>query len=256
MNNDHNIKVNLLISGESLVKRLEKLIMEHNFHSTPIFIVDLDGTLFDNYPRQLEIYRKLENQFPQIRHIIPDEELFLNPPPYNLLSLIEKNLVRIHYSNIKTLMKKVSREFLKMFLSNQFLQQDTPFLGAAAVLQEISKMGINIWYLTGRSQRTMKNGTLMSLRTAGFPLPVKNSTVSLIMKPTKKMTDKSFRNIVFNSIPLNKRDSILGYLDNEAELCQLALNFFPSALIIHFQSTQANNIRFIGLSMNQWASIY
>jgi hypothetical protein len=246
------ITLNKSISSSFLVEKLKTLLSTQRFCSPPVLIIDLDGTLFDNYPRQLAIFRQLQLKYPQIQNMIPEENLFLEPQPYSILSIIQSHLTENDYPQSKTLMQKLTHEFYHLFLSNQYLAQDVSFRGAAAILHAITKMGIHIWYLTGRSQRNMKFGTLNSIKVAGFPLPARNSTVSLIMKPRKNMHDDEFRRIVFNSVPIDRRNSILGYVDNEAELCRIALEFFPSALIVHYHFTQAKKVPFDGLWMDQW----
>jgi len=241
------------LSGQLLLQKLTKFLSERTIVGPPVFIVDLDGTIFDNNPRQIAVYRQLQIKYPILRSLIPEEKLFLVPFPYSILTIIQNHLSAISYPQIDSLMKKLTRDFYRMFLTNRYLAYDIPFEGAAEILQEMTKRGIHVWYLTGRSQRSMQSGTLMSLKLAGFPLPKKNSTVSLIMKPKKTMNDDQFRKIVFESVPPSRKESILGYIDNEAELCMIAAEYFPSALVVHFHSTQAKQIPISSHWMDRWA---
>jgi hypothetical protein len=84
--------------------------------------------------------------------------------------------------------------FFQIFLSNEFLMEDTPMESASRVLHEWTEQHPLI-YLTGRHDvegDSMREGTLQWLKTHHYPIPNQDQ-IQLRMKPERFAVDMEFK---------------------------------------------------------------
>jgi hypothetical protein len=85
-------------------------------------------------------------------------------------------------------------QFFQIFLSNQFLMEDTPMEDASNVLNKWAEKH-HLIYVTGRHDvkgDSMRESTLEWLKAHGYPIP-DGERVQLHMKPERYMVDVDFK---------------------------------------------------------------
>lgn len=94
-------------------------------------------------------------------------------------------------------------QFFQIFLSNQFLEVDTPLPGAADVLHQWTQ-NHHLIYLTGRHdmpEDSMRAGTETWLNTHHYPSPDQDQ-VQLWMKPSRFEVDLDYKNAVLATLSI------------------------------------------------------
>ncbi|MHA1734169.1 MAG: HAD family hydrolase [Promethearchaeota archaeon] len=213
-------------------------------------IFDLDGTLLDNIPRQLEIYRQLrtEGDFPVP---LPDIEPLLTGNEYSILS---------HLPTAGAIPGKVlsgvKRAFLSRFLANDYLRYDRPFPGAPKFVNSVLDMGYSVVYVTGRHHESetvsMRDGTLESLARFGFPTP-DGDDVRLVMKPKVAEKDLEFKVRVFTNWGEYSPAAPRVAFENDVEYCELLVKYFPRALVVRYKGAQRLERPFSGPVLSSWS---
>ncbi|MHA1775974.1 MAG: HAD family hydrolase [Promethearchaeota archaeon] len=210
-----------------------------------LLILDLDGTLIDNHHRQYKIYQN------HIETIIPSlkreniRKKWLNPlRPYSILSLLSPLI-----SN-KEKFKEIQQIFLREFLSPKYLVYDKIYPGVDDFIRWADFHSFHLQFLTGRYKDTMEKMTKDFLLTHIPQLT--QISFDLILKKHFAQTDLIFKQFFFQELASNSRDHVVGLIDNEADICNLAKNYFPSSLIIQFVSQQSNQNFFPGLKLSSW----
>jgi hypothetical protein len=114
------------------------------------------------------------------------------------------------------------------FYSNEFLQHDTPFPGAAEKLKQIAELA-DLAYLTGRqdtSTDSMKQGTLASLEKHGFPLPSAGVYLFMARDRTPEMT--GYKNGIIEGLQSQGRSIIAGIGDLPSDAKIYRRYFIPA----------------------------
>ena len=189
-----------------------------NIAQSATFVFDLDGTIIDNRPRVAAIYNEL-------RIILINENL------YHADELRELGPADIFYPTLENLrnlglkdkdIKRGVAYWVKLFFANQLLDKDVAYPAAHHYVNSIAKRGHRIVYLTARPEPDMGEGTLLSLKNLGFPIPDK-SQISLWMKPNSQMGDLEYKESTLDHL---KNLDVAATFDNEPANC----NAFARAL--------------------------
>ena len=238
------------ICGDELLEMIQNdLIKFQNNNSTvkkPIIIIDIDGTLLDNLPRQIKIFKKvLTTEFPILQGFkLPKYEYLKSQKIYSILSIINQWIPNpFIFAEIKV-------RFLDAFLSNDFLEYDILFPGVKEFIEEIKLLPLQIWLLSGRIENQMKSGTIDKLKQTINLIDGKNC--KLLMKQDINQKDIKYKKKIFNSIKISNEIKIIGFIDNESSICSLFKRDFGLINIIHFNSSQSNHDEFQGLHLTSW----
>ena len=213
-----------------------------------MIIFDIDGTILDNFPRQVAILINLFSEMPEIKEIYLNEGYLrqLLPNPYSLLKhIIEK-------SGNTQIIRELQPKFLKFFLSNEYLENDILISGFSTFFKQLllnTPEDIEITFLTGRPEQEMREGTITSLNLLGIDFNTKK--FQLIMKPKIEMEDYDFKVQVLSALKTDQIQ-VLAFFDNEPNNCILAKKFFPNALVVQYLSSQAGNEIFHGPIISTW----
>lgn len=152
----------------------------------PLAIIDIDGTIFNNFNRQTQIFKeKILPKYPFLKkHKFIQMWKSLNYPAYSIIPYIEKIICNI------VLLDRIKREFQKWFLSNIYLPFDVPFLYGKELIYHYSRKKYEIWFLTGRPIKNMYLGTVSQLN---LYFPQKEYLWKLIMKYDDHISDDDFK---------------------------------------------------------------
>ncbi|MBD3229980.1 MAG: HAD hydrolase-like protein [Candidatus Lokiarchaeota archaeon] len=222
------------ISVKDLIKILEK---KRKKGKNQYIIFDIDDTIIDTTKRKEEVYKRIKsnNKLPDL---FPDEFR----TSYNIIELL-KNKNFDENSLIKA-----NNNFLKYFLSNEYLKYDSQFPGVEKVIYKLSGIGFKIIYLTGRHY-DMFEGTMESFKMNN--IPIDNENIELVMKKDFYLSDIDFKKNFINNF--DKKNNIICIIDNDSETCnELGLLVNDDTLIIKFNSTQKDSIKFNGFHLNNW----
>ena len=185
--------------------------------STPTVVFDLDGTLFDNRPRTLQILMEyadeMRGQYPDVAHALSSLDLervqYLLSDTLRACGLTHADIVR-----------DATTYWRDRFFSDDYMAHDEPLEGAVEYARACHDAGAIIVYLTGRDIPGMFLGTVASLRDHGFPVGL--AGVELVLKPDATLPDEAFKR---SALPtLSRVGEIVGFFDNEPANCNLALH--------------------------------
>ncbi len=199
-------------------------------------IFDLDSTLFDVSPRITKII-----------HLFASLERIKTSYPKESAKLLKLEAHESDYGVKKTLMRigflPPDLEFIhdlvdfwkKAFFSNQFLEYDRPYAGAAGFVNALHKAGATIYYLTGRDVPRMLEGTVKSLRDNGFPLSDGNQ--GLVLKPSSDISDHEFKAQFFKTF--NSKSTETWFFENEPKNIHLVEKVSPQIKIIFVETVHS-----------------
>jgi hypothetical protein len=189
-------------------------------------VFDLDSTLLDNRPRQALILREFgaASGEPMLSRAQPEhfdgwelEVAMLN--------------AGLSAARAKELRDPARRFWKDRFFTSEYCRHDTPIRGAVDFVREVQALGVVV-YLTGRHHE-MEEGTLDSLRAAGFPLPVVPSTY-LFLKPNQELHDDLWKEQACAQVLA--LGPVVAAFDNEPAHINRYRQVFRDALCVHLET--------------------
>jgi hypothetical protein len=197
-------------------------------HKSVVF--DLDGTLLDNRPRTLVIFRELaelwQSRAPvhakRLAHATVDELAYLSKDSLTKLGVEEPELA-----------KEAEAFWQARFFTDAYLKYDRALPGAVDFVKACFDRGANLVYFTGRDLPKMALGSFESLRDCGFPIGV--SGTSLVLKPTFEMPDEVYKRTF--GPQLVRSGPVVASFDNEPGNCNTLHAQYPNAQAV-FLDTQ------------------
>jgi len=214
-------------------------------HEPRFVLFDIDGTVLQNFPRQLAILRQiLIPTFPSLQNNAQVDTMFASSShSYSIIPELKK------YFTSSYQFSAMKKEFASHFLSNRFLHYDTFFPGVKQFFHFLLQNQINIKFITGRPE-IMKEGTIKSLQTI---LPVEfDFHTSLVLKPSPEIDDFDYKERFIHANISDFSSQMLAYIDNEAPMCQIVKNILPESIVIHVNSSQAGSELFSGYTLDSW----
>ena len=189
---------------------------------TPMVVFGLDGTLYDNRPRTLQILLEYAEE-------VRDEDVELSD------ALSSLTLERVHKLLSDTLREcdvvqgdvvhDITNYWHERFFSDDYSTLDHAIPGSVAYVRSLREAGAFVVYLSGRDIPGMMLGTMASLRDDGFPVCAPG--VEVVLKPDATQGDESFKRRAFRS--LRKLGDVLAVFDASPGICDTARGFFPDA---------------------------
>lgn len=222
---------------------INKLTFMHDPDKINVVLLDIDGCILNNLPRQREIInRELKKQY--AIHRIPEQSELNYKTIYCLLDHV--NVSENDESNIR-------EEFLRLFLQQEYLLHDKSIQNAHKSIERILTLGYEIWLITGRHSNpksSMKDGTIDSLRKHG--INVDNKRIKLLMKKDPSDEDAIYKMNLIQEITAEPAVQIGAFIDNESQNLRLAAKFLPDSLLIRFESAQSKSVPFSGYTLKNW----
>lgn len=191
---------------------------------TTVMVFDLDSTVFDNRPRQSRIVR----EFGQAKGV----ELLTRCEPKHWDSGWDMKAAflacGLSQAEADALFKDAKNWWVERFFTSAYCVDDIEVPGAPSYLQGVLKSGAQLVYLTGRHEE-MRAGTIQCLQKCAMPVP--NDRVKLVMKPTLRESDDSFKRVAHDDI--EKRGNVFAAFDNEPTHANDYATRFPAATVVH-----------------------
>lgn len=198
-------------------------------------VFDMDSTLFCVSSRTEKILREfafVEGNFSEdLKKIQPLlQSVTLTPEDWGMRSGLERLNIRLSEPDVEVL-KQFWRE---RFFSNDYLKYDLLYDQSNEFVQLCHQVGFKIFYLTGRSDRKMRPGTLAQLRKYQFPLESEND---LIMRSDEFHKDEDFKVQKLNELKPNFEK--IYFFENEPVIINRVLKSSLDAIVIYMNSTHS-----------------
>jgi hypothetical protein len=126
------------------------------------------------------------------------------------------------------LFKDAKNWWVERFFTSAYCADDVEVPGAPQYLKAALESGAQVVYLTGRHEE-MRAGTIKCLLKCGMPVP--GERVSLVMKPTLRESDDSFKRNAHDAI--EKNGTVFAAFDNEPTHANDYATRFPRATVVH-----------------------
>lgn len=220
-----------------LFKILSDIQLNQKTKEKSLVVFDLDSTLFDVSPRIRKILHDFAHSPENQRRFPESTEILKSVDTQRTDWGIKNALMRAGLHLHSTEFHIAVRDFwMKCFFSNEYLEYDLPYEGAADYVNRIYDLGADIVYLTGRDISGMGAGTEKVLKKWNFP--VSTDRVELALKPLKGADDAQFKKEWFLKIPPEKYKNIW-FFENEPLNVNEIRQHFDHIEIIFFESTHS-----------------
>lgn len=204
-----------------ILEALERLNSRPAGAPRPIAVYDLDSTLFCTGPRNLAIARAFSEYRHQLRPFV--DRLESHRMGWNVMT----DLQELGFTD-QVILTELRHFWRATFFTDHFVKMDSVYPGAVEMVQALREAGCLTFYLTGRDDPGMRQGTLQALSTAGFPMPAED--VVLRLKPTWEEDDLAFKTKVFDE--LNALGEVVLAFENEPTNANRFLRAFPAATVV------------------------
>jgi hypothetical protein len=218
-----------------ILKDLDK--NKNSNEKPPLFVFDLDSTLFDVSPRLEKVLLDIaeipefKNRFPEVIPYFKNIKTLKNDWGFREV-LKRAGIDHDHYELFET----VRHYWVERFFSNEYIHYDEPYPGAVDFVNRIAKAQIPIVYLTGRDVHRMEKGSREVLKKWNFPLD--DHYFKLVLKPHREMNDALFKKDWFFTLPKNEYSNYV-FFENDPVNIHLIRKELPEVNIIFFDSTHS-----------------
>ncbi len=185
-----------------------------------LVLFDIDSTLMDTGERNIAILKAAREEMPALRAIWT--RLDLEKPFWEITEPFRRAEV-----GDAEFLAEVKGFWRERFFTDEWLEHDRPYPGAAAFLRDLKDSGFELAYLTGRHSPGMERGTRQSFLEHGLPAGTEES---FFFKPDFAMDDREFKASVCERI--SALGSLVAAIDNEPANVNLFRQAFPQALVI------------------------
>ena len=189
--------------------------------SRPIAVYDLDSTLFCTGPRNLAIARAFANYRPQLLPYV--DQLTAESMGWNVMGDLEA----LGFGD-QAILTELKHFWRATFFTDHFVKLDSVYPGAVELVKTVQEAGCLTYYLTGRDEQGMRQGTLEALANAGFPAP--GADVILRLKPTWEEDDLLFKMNLFTE--LHGLGEVVLAFENEPANANRFHRAFPNARVV------------------------
>ncbi|MFT7623860.1 MAG: hypothetical protein ACI9WU_003045 [Myxococcota bacterium] len=197
---------------------------------TPVLVLDLDHTLFDNGPRTIAILRMFARETGRTALY----ERLMALPERHQPYLISDILARVDEHD-KAVASEAFGYWRDRFFYDEHIHHDIPMEGAASFCTEAFEAGATLVYLTGRDSPNMLVGTTISLRTHGYPVGVAHTV--MVLKPAFEIPDLEFKTDAVSFI--RTLGHVVASFDNEPGNCNLFGREFPECDSVFLDTAMA-----------------
>ena len=204
-----------------IIEALERLKTRPADAPRAIAVYDLDSTLFCTGPRNFAIARAFSEFRHQLRPFV--DQLESHRMGWNVIA----DLLDLGFTD-KAILTELRHFWRATFFTDHFVKMDSVYPGAVELVNAVRKAGCLTFYLTGRDDPGMRQGTLQALASAGFPMPAED--VILRLKPTWEEEDLAFKIQVFEE--LYGLGEVVLVFENEPVNANCFLHAFPTATVV------------------------
>ncbi len=196
----------------------------------PICVFDIDSTLMNTAQRNWRILQEAAAIFPALKPFVA--KLSERDMGYTMTD----DLRRVGCDDEDLL--KTLREFWRTrFFTNEYVVLDRPYPGAVAYVRRLHEAGATIYYLSGRDEPGMGQGTRKSLVDQGFPL---GDRTVVHLKPSFEMPDFDFKKEAFDDIE-RLGGTVVAIFENEPANANAFKERFSEAAVFLIRTITSKN---------------
>jgi hypothetical protein len=202
---------------------------------TPVAVIfDLDSTLFCVSPRTRAILQKLASD-PGFQSQFETESKSLLLADVHPTDWGIKTVLLRHTPNAPLEFFRRVRDYWRShFFSSRFLHEDVVYPFADEYVRHLEELGAEIYYLIGRPESAMREGTLNALSRWNFPLA---SPAHLLMKPDAIEEDEHFKTLALKE--LAQKFSHIWFFENEPVIIHEVRAALPQIRIVFVDSVHS-----------------
>lgn len=198
---------------------------------TPVVLLDLDSTLYEVTPRSHAILKEWAQShhaghFPMIRTAVA--QLPLDEVRYSVHGTLSQLNLFVPPVLLNQATTSAKDFWVKRFFTDEYLQHDRPYTGAAEFVRRVHAEGAQVVYLTGRDEPNMGKATRENLIRDQFPWNV--PCTHLLMKPKYGLDDLEFKTEALREI--ESLGSLVASFENEPPNVVEFFKLFPNAMHI------------------------
>jgi hypothetical protein len=218
-----------------LAQVIDKVRVSYNKQERPMVIFDLDGTIFDNRSRIMQILKEYSDQ--ELKAVRPQAAAALNTLTIPLVKYRLTDTLTAAGVQESAVINNAAVFWSQRFFQDEYLKYDTTTPGAVNFVRTLYSSGARIVYLTGRDAPRQLMGTVKSLRDNGFPIGIQGT--ELIMKPTAQTQDAIFKQQVTNY--LRHYGKVIATFDNEPANANVFRRAFAESICFLFDAPHSPN---------------
>ena len=205
---------------------LQRVDQETSAAPPPVVIFDIEGTLLDTRGRVQKI----------LHDYATAELTSVRPKAAERILAIKKEGVRGQLTETlaaagvtePAIINNAHSFWAERYYSNDYLDFDTPTVGAAGFVRSLYARGARIVYLSARDSERQLVGTVQSLQQHGFPIGVHRT--ELIMRPTPQTSIHRFKRET--NVYLHKGGTVIAAFDNDPRNINYYSKAFSKALCV------------------------
>jgi hypothetical protein len=200
-------------------------------------VFDMDSTLFCVSTRTQAILRELaleesfRSQFEEVSEHLKDVKVL--PSDWGL----KHALKRLNLEFPEKAMNAIRAFWREHFFSSAYLVHDILYEGSAEFIRMCEELQCEIFYLTGRSDRLMRRGSLDQLKRYDFPL---KRPEHLIMKTEDEQNDEDFKLNRMRALAEDFEE--VYFFENEPVIVDSIRKELPQVKIIFMDSTHSSRM--------------
>ena len=196
----------------------------------PLVLLDLDSTLYEVGPRTHQILREWlaspeSAPFAHVRSVLA--RLEAEHVGYSLKDTFKAVGLEVdEHEEVYKAERSAKKFWGARFFTNEYLQYDHVYPGAAAFARELFKLGAELVYLTGRDEPGMGDGTRARLIADGFPFNVPGT--HLLTKKAFELDDLEHKQAAATYI--RAHGTLIASFENEPPNVVALYEIFPEAM--------------------------
>jgi len=212
---------------------LEQILIEIRQTDRAVVVFDLDSTLFSTAARNLRILREFAAEADAPTELVAMiAALSEGDMGWNVVDDL-----KLRGYGDEAVLKRLRRWWFERFFTNAYAMTDEPLPGAVRYCHDCVDAGATVYYLTGRDEPGMGEGTRASLRKHRFPFDVPHATLRL--KPKFEMSDLEFKRDVLAELPAF--GEVVACFENEPVNANLFAAAFPAAHMVFLETVHSPN---------------
>ncbi len=221
------------MSGQNILRKVLDEVQQCDGNYACVF--DLDSTLICVRGRTQAILRSAPDYPPLSQICAGQVDLFrtieVYPTDYGLKQILIRKGIQLSSSCYYDL----SGYWAHCFFSNEFLKYDELYTGVYSYLSQLKKTNVDIMYLTGRSQKSMGEGTYRQLKEWKLPLEKKEF---LIMKQNNFTEDAIYKANFLEK--LSKKYKRIWFFENEPTTINFINQHLPKVQLVFVNSVHSD----------------
>lgn len=229
------------LSEREVLREVSRRVSEVRSHGKkPVVLLDLDSTLYEVGPRTHHIVMEWlktpeASEFPRVAREL--RRLKNEHVGYSLKDTFSALGLELHDAEVARAERSAKAFWQDRFFTNEYLQHDKAYPGAAHFVREVHELGALIVYLTGRDAPGMGKGTVDNLVRDAFPWDTGNT--HLLLKPAYGLPDLEHKKGAADFIL--RHGELIASFENEPANLVAIYEIFPEAMHVFVETVSSDH---------------